>query len=62
MSERDDDRLETIEAQRAIAAAKLASAKTEASLASIHRAGSDIRLIVERNGYVDRFRAILRGA
>lgn len=60
--DRDTDAREALEAKRAIERAKLGAIRTERSVASIHQTGGEIRSIVNRNGYVDRFRAVLRGA
>ena len=62
MTERDEDELEIFESRKALQAAKFAAVKTDAAVAEIHRTTSDVRSIVGRNGYVDRFRDLLRGA
>ena len=62
MTEHDEDELEIFESKKALAAARFAAVKTDATVASIHRTGEEIRSIVDRNGYVDRFRRMLRGA
>lgn len=57
-AERDD--LE--EARRALAAAETAAVATGRTVAAAVRVGESIRLQVEPNGYVLRFREMLRGA
>lgn len=62
MVKSDDDKVEQREAEKALETAKIGAVKTDAAVATIHRANADIRAIVDRNGYVDRFRSLLRGA
>ena len=62
MSEADEDRVELDTARKAVQTAKLSAVKADVVMAEIQKSSSDIRSIVERNGYVDRFRAMLRGA
>ena len=59
---REEDELEIFESRKAIADAEFASVKTDAAVASVHRAADEIRSIVRRDGYVDRFREMLKGA
>jgi len=61
MSEFDPDRADLEASRRALAAARSAQAKAEESLERLHRTSRDIRVVVERNGYVDRFREMIRG-
>lgn len=62
MTERDMDREELEESRKAFEQAKAANAEADSALADVHRTSLGIRVIVERNGYVDRFRQMLRGA
>jgi len=57
-----EDRAELAESKRAVAAAESSTAELEVALVSLHRTSSNIRSIVEPNGYVERFRRVLRGA
>ena len=62
MTDKERDELELFEARKAHAAAQSASTRTDAAAATLHRASDGIRTIVDRNGYVERFRQLLRGA
>jgi hypothetical protein len=62
MTEKDENDLDLFEVQKALADAKFAEVKTAAAVVSAHAASDGIRSIVERNGYIDRFREMLRGA
>ncbi|QDP45530.1 hypothetical protein SEA_FUZZBUSTER_46 [Microbacterium phage FuzzBuster] len=62
MSEQDDDKIELEESRRALHTAKIDAVKTDATVASIHRSTAEILSAVESNGYIDRFRRVLRGA
>ena len=62
MTEHDEDRAELIESKKALAAAKRSTAATETVAASIHRSSAEIRSAIQPNGYVARFRELLRGA
>ena len=62
MSERDQDREDLDKAHEAVAAAEIATAETDVVIASLQRANAEITSIVEPNGYVTRFRLLLRGA
>lgn len=62
MSERDQDRADLDKAREAVVAAETASVKTDVAVASLQRANAEITSIVEPNGYVTRFRLLLRGA
>lgn len=62
MTERDEDREELRKAREALRTAQMSAVGADAAAAAIHRSSEEIRSIVERNGYVDRFRLMLRGA
>lgn len=62
MTDSDDARDDLEEARRALAAAETASVETDLAAASLARVSESIRLQVEPNGYVLRFREMLRGA
>lgn len=62
MTERDQDRAELEASREALRTAKINAVKVDAVVESIHRSSAEIRTIVEANGYVDRFRRVLRGA
>lgn len=62
MTERDDDKIELEESRRVLQTAKINAVKADATVASIHRSTAEILSTVESNGYLDRFRAVLRGA
>ena len=62
MSDRDQDRDDLDKAREAVAAAKTAAVRTDVVIASLQRANAEISSTVEPNGYVTRFRALLRGA
>lgn len=62
MNERDEDRAELEAAREAVRTAKINAIKVDVVVDSIHRSSAEIRTIVEANGYVDRFRRVLRGA
>lgn len=61
MTEHDDDKAELDAARKAVQTAKLNIVKVDAAAASVHRTSSKIQTIVEKNGYVDRFRQMIRG-
>lgn len=61
-AEREEDRAEIERAAKALQTAEIGAVKTDAAVASMHRASADIQIIVSRNGYVARFRELLRGA
>ena len=61
MTERDEDRAELIESKKALAAARRSTAATEIVAQTIHQTGADIRSAIQPNGYVTRFRELLRG-
>lgn len=52
---------EIAEVKKALTEAQTALHETEATAAVVRSKSNGIRRIVERNGYVDRFRDILRG-
>lgn len=60
MTEREQDQLELFEARKAKAAAQFAVTETDAAVAAVHRSGDGIRTIVEKNGYLERFRTLFR--
>jgi hypothetical protein len=62
MSDHENDRADVEEARRALAAAETAAIETDAVIASLAEVSSEIRRQLEPNGYVLRFRAVLRGA
>lgn len=57
-----DDELELIEARRARKGAERSLARAAEVAGRVNSAADGIRTIVDRNGYVERFREILRGA
>lgn len=61
-AELERDRVELVEAVKALHTAEIGAVRTDAAVATIHRASADIQTIVSRNGYVARFRELLRGA
>ena len=62
MTERDEDREGLEQSRKALADAKSANEETDKVLEELHRTSVGIRIVVERNGYVDRFREMIRGA
>jgi len=62
MTDRENDRADLEEARRALLAAETAAVETDAAIASLTEVSSEIRRTLEPNGYVLRFRAVLRGA
>lgn len=62
MSEQEQDRIELEASRAALHTAQIAAVQTDAAAAQVHRSSVEIQTIVERNGYVDRFRRIIRGA
>lgn len=62
MNERDDDRADLVAAEKALAQAKTSAIQTDAVLARLRKTSADINSVVEPNGYVFRFRELLRGA
>lgn len=62
MSERDQDRADLEESRRALASAKTAAIETDVAIANLTEASDSVRNVVEPNGYVLRFRELLRGA
>lgn len=61
MTDKDRDELELFEARRALQEANFAETQTRAIVGAARAASSGVRTIVERNGYVERFRGLLRG-
>lgn len=62
MSERDKDREDLAASKRAVEDAETATGEIDKILASIHRSSAAITSVVQPNGYVQRFREMLRGA
>ena len=62
MTEKDERDRELAESRKAFQEATAKSAEADRVLEEVHRTSLGIRVIVERNGYVDRFRQMLRGA
>lgn len=62
MTERDEDQANLEKSRKALADAKTANVETDKVLEELHRTSVGIRIVVERNGYVDRFREMIRGA
>jgi hypothetical protein len=61
MTDQENDRADLEEARRALVAAETASVETDAAIAKLSAVGSEIRRTLQPNGYVTRFRAVLRG-
>jgi autonomous glycyl radical cofactor GrcA len=62
MTDKDKDDIEIFEARKALAEAEFAETQVNAVVGSATRNSREVRTIVERNGYVERFRHLLRGA
>lgn len=62
MTERDQDRAELEASREAIRTAKINAVKTDAAVETLHRTSEEIRSVVQPNGYLERFRAMIRGA
>jgi len=62
MSDREEDRADLDASRRALADAKTAAVETDEIIASLTEASDNIRAVLEPNGYVNRFRMLLRGA
>jgi hypothetical protein len=62
MSEFDEDRAELERARKARLAAAVSSEKTDKTLDDLHKTSIGIRVVVEKNGYLTRFREVIRGA
>lgn len=62
MTDSEDDRAKLEEARRAVATAKTQTGEIQGLLADIHESRVAINTVVQPNGYVRRFRQILRGA
>ncbi|QIG59052.1 hypothetical protein SEA_FRANSOYER_44 [Microbacterium phage Fransoyer] len=62
MNEHEKDRRDLAAAQAAIQTAKLDAIKTDVVVEKLHRSTNEIRSLVQENGYVNRFRQVLRGA
>jgi hypothetical protein len=62
MTEKDEDELDIFEARKALAAAEFAETQVNAVVGAATRGSREVRTIVEKNGYVERFRELLRGA
>lgn len=61
MVDQDDDKVELAAAREALHTAQIDAVKADAAVASIQQTRAEIQAIVDRNGYVDRFRQMLRG-
>lgn len=61
MTEHDEDQAELAAARRAIHAAQMGTVRTDAVVNAIHSSSKQINSIVQANGYVNRFRQVLRG-
>ena len=62
MNERDDDRADLNASRAALAAARTGAVETDAAIADLRATSDRIQSVVEPNGYVLRFRELLRGA
>lgn len=62
MSEQDRDQADLSESKQALTEARKSAVMADAALASLHQTSAEIRSIVKENGYVTRFRTLLRGA
>lgn len=62
MSQHDKDRADLAASKKAVKAAEESTAEIDVALSAAQRTSEDIQLLVQRNGYVDRFRELLRGA
>jgi hypothetical protein len=62
MTDKDRDELDLYEARKALAETQFAETSVNAVVGAAKRGSREVRSIVERNGYVDRFRELLRGA
>lgn len=61
-NDRDDDELDLNEARQALADAQFAEVQVGAVVRAARYGSEGVRTIVEKNGYVERFRALLKGA
>jgi hypothetical protein len=59
---KDEDELDLYEARKALADAQFAETQVGAVVGAAARNSREVRTIVEKNGYVERFRELLRGA
>lgn len=62
MNEFDDDRAELERARKARLDAASESEKADKTLDDLHRTSVGIRVVVDKNGYLTRFREMIRGA
>ncbi|UYL87153.1 hypothetical protein QEH40_gp32 [Microbacterium phage OscarSo] len=62
MSEHDENVEDLREARRALEEAQSAATRTASAVGRAKRASRNITALVEPNGYVERFRTMLRGA
>jgi hypothetical protein len=62
MTGKDEDELDLYEARKALADAQFAETQVGAVVGAAARNSREVRTIVEKNGYVERFRELLRGA
>lgn len=58
----EEDRAELERARRARENAQAASDMATASLNELHKTSHGIRVVTAKNGYLDRFRELIRGA
>lgn len=61
MTEKDENELDLYEARKALQEAEFAETKVTAVVGAANRASQRVRTIVERNGYVERFRHVIGG-
>ena len=61
MTEREEDELDLFEARKALQEAEFAKVQTTAMIGAANRASAGIRTIVQKNGYVERFRQVIQG-
>lgn len=61
MLEHDEDKAEIEAAREALQTAKIAAVQADVLVTKIHRSSVEIQTIVQRNGYVDRFRQVIGG-
>lgn len=62
MSEQDKDLSDLSESKQALTEARKSAVMADVAVASLHQTSTEIRIIVRENGYVTRFRELLRGA
>lgn len=62
MTEREEDDLELREARKALIELETAEVHTADALRELRQASAGVRNIVEKNGYLERFRTLFQGA